>query len=287
MDKNSKIHAAASELFEANSKRPTIAEVREFIGSGSFSTITKAMQSWQQPGAAAPVQQEPEAEQQAQGKEIFDPNTVPEALQQSVMTAVQQVWITAKLEADQRIAQIQAASVAQAEALQAAAATAAATAEAEAEAMEAEHQAVVDELCSEVDRHEAEAEEKAVAITKMQEDIEGLSERINFKIDALEVATAQIKELNRQLKEKDAAIDEIKQKSEALNNKNEKLNIDLATAKATTEAAEKATMAAIKKVDKLQEENTKTIERAAKAEGRITELEKQLKAITEKQKDNK
>lgn len=284
MDITNKIHQAAAELFEQHSKRPTIAQVRDHMGSGSFSTITKAMQSWQQPGVAVQPEQQPVTEAVDQGKEVFDPTAVPEALQQSVMSAVKQVWTTAKAEADQRIGQIQAAAATQAEALQAAAAKAEADAAAAAEAIAAEHQQQIDELCSEVDRHEADAEEKAQAITKMQTDIEGLVERINDKIDALEVATAQIKEIERQLKEKDAAIEDMNARLDTAISKAEKLNADFATATATTAAAEKALDAAIKKADKLQGDNTKAVERAAKAEGRIAELEKQLKVIADNAK---
>lgn len=284
MDTNSKIHQAAAELFEQHGKRPTIAQVRDYMGSGSFSTITKAMQSWQQPGVAVQPEQQPVTEAVDQGKEVFDPTAVPEALQQSVMSAVKQVWITAKTEADQRIGQIQAAAATQAEALQAAAAKAEADAAAEAEAAAAEHQQQIDELCSEVDRHEADAADKAQAITKMQGDIVGLGERVSKKIDELELATAQIKEMERQLKDKDAVICELNKTTEAANAKIEKLTAELATATATTTAAEKALNAAIKKADKLQDDNTKAVERAAKAEGRIAELEKQLKVIADNAK---
>lgn len=284
MDTNSKIHQAAAELFEQHGKRPTIAQVRDYMGSGSFSTITKAMQCWNQPGAVVQPAAEEAAVQPEGTKEVFDPAAVPEALQQSVMSAVKQVWTTAKAEADQRIGQIQAAAATQAEALQAAAAKAEADAAAEAEAATAEHQAQIDELCAEVDRHEADAAEKAQAITKMQTDIEGLGDRVSKKIDEIEVATAQIKELDRQLKERDAAIAELKKTAEAANAKNEKLTTELATATANAASAEKAKDAAIKKSDKLQEDNTKAVERAAKAEGRIAELEKQLKVIADNAK---
>lgn len=289
MSTNSKIHAAADELFEQHSKRPTIAQIRDYMGSGSFSTITKAMQTWQQPGAAVVQATEPAAAAAAQegSKEVFDPNAVPTELQSAVMTAVQQVWTTAKTEADERIAQIQAAAAAQAEALQAATAAATATAEAEAEAMEAEHQAVVDELCAEVDRHEADAEEKSQTITKMQSDIEGLGERINLKIDALEVATAQIKRLEEQLNDKNAVIEDMKKQLDTATSKAEKLTGELAAAQATTAAAEKLLSNQDKKLIKCQEDNNKLTERAAKAEGRIQELEKQLKAITDAAKTEK
>ena len=279
MDITNKIHQAADELFEQHGKRPTIAKIREFMGSGSFSTITKAMQAWQQPGA--PVQPEPAvgAVQPGQSKEVFDPSAMPEALQQSVMTAVQQVWATAKAEADQRIAQLHAAAAAQAEAMQSALAKAEADADAAIKSLEEEHQAQIDELCSEVDRHEADALEKSKNIEKMQGDINALGDRVSKKIDELELATAQIKELERQLKDKHAVIGELNKTTEAANAKIEKLTAESATATATTAAAEKALDAAIKKSDKLQEDNTKAVERAAKAEGRIVELEKQLKAI--------
>lgn len=281
MNITSKIHAAANELFEQHGKRPTIAQVRDYMGSGSFSTITKAMQDWQQPGAVVQATEPAAAVETAESKEVFDPNAVPEALQQSVMQAVKQVWITAKTEADQRISQIQAAAATQAEALQSALSKAEADADSAMKEAEAEHQAQIDELCSEVDRHEAGAAEKAQAITKMQTDIEGLGDRVSKKIDELEVATAQIKELDRQLKERDAAIAELKKTAEAANAKNEKLTTELATATANAASAEKAKDAAIKKADKLQDDNTKTVERAAKAEGRIAELEKQLKSIAD------
>lgn len=281
MNITSKIHAAANELFEQHGKRPTIAQVRDYMGSGSFSTITKAMQDWQQPGAVVQATEPAAAVETAESKEVFDPNAVPETLQQSVMQAVKQVWITAKTEADQRISQIQAAAAAQAESLQSALAKAKADADSAMKEAEAEHQAQIDELCSEIDHNEADAAEKAQTITKMQTDIEGLVERIDKKIDELEVSTAQIKELDRQLKERDAAIAELKKTAEAANAKNEKLTADLATATATTAAAEKALDAIDKKLAKSQDDNNKLTERAAKAEGRIQELEKQIKAITD------
>lgn len=285
MSTNSKIHAAADELFEQHSKRPTIAQIRDYMGSGSFSTITKAMQIWQQPGAVVQAtEQQAAAVQQEGSKEVFDPNAVPTELQSAVMTAVQQVWTTAKTEADQRIAQIQAAAAAQAEALQAAAATAAAEAEATVEAMEAEHQAVVDELCSEIDLHETNATEKALTITKMQGDIDGLSERLNKKIDALEAATAQIKRLEEQLNDKNVAIEGMKKQLDTATSKAEKLTGELAAAQATAAAVQKAADALDKKLSKSQEENNKLTERAAKAEGRIQELEKQIKAIMDTEK---
>ena len=285
MNITNKIHQAADELFEATGKRPTISQIREHMGSGSFSTITKAMQLWQQSGVAVQPEQQPVTEAvDHQGKEVFDPTAVPEALQQSVMSAVKQVWITAKTEADQRIGQIQAAAATQAEALQAAAAKAEADADSAMKEAEAEHKAQIDELCAELDQHEADALEKSKNIEKMQDDINALGDRVSKKIDELELATAQIKEMERQLKDKDAVIGELNKTTEAANAKIEKLTADLATATATTAAAEKALDASNKKTEKLNGDNSKLTERAANAEGRIVELEKQLKAIMDTEK---
>jgi chromosome segregation ATPase len=97
------IHAAADKLAEQNIK-PTLAKVRDALGSGSFTTISDAMATWRQ---------EQQADQQLQQVDL--PNSIDERLQ----ALGAEMWQSANGLANERLAaEREALAVAQAAAQQ-------------------------------------------------------------------------------------------------------------------------------------------------------------------------
>lgn len=290
MSINEKILAAATELFELHNKRPTIAQVRDFIGSGSYSTITKAMQTWQPTATKEQKNEVEEVETKEESKEVLDLNAVPEALQKSVMSAVEQVWITAKTDAEQRIAQINSAAHAQVEAITAEHTKAITAVKESATAATEQYELQLNELSDALDTAEAKKEAAGDVITSLDKALDVANNKISeleskiIKQEATataesKAASTTIKNLEELLDKKDKAMQATLDAKSAAEAKAESSNKSLT-------AAEQQVAAISKKLDAAHQKTSDAVAASAKAAGRIEELEKQIKALQQASKDN-
>lgn len=237
-------HDIATELFNANGKRPTIAQVREASGSGSFSTITKAMQSWQQEPKA-------EAENKAEAKKELELTDLPpellekaEGLTGVINGVILEAWGVASKQAETSITLAQQKNDEALASLKADAAKSLEEEQAQAELAQAE-------LANEADN----------------------------LADQLALAKKQNEELQKDLESQQAAIAQQKTDFEALL-KTKDENAQLLKSKLTS--AESLLVTAQASEKDLKAELMAEVKKAATAEGQVLELEKQLTALQAK-----
>ena len=161
-----KVHAAADAL-AAEGKRPTLAAIRDAIGSGSFTTISEAMKTWNGRHAAP-----------------TEPDTTPEAVTRAGVEQAAGLWKQAKAQAE---AQLQAERAALDEV------------RAELEQETAEAATLADELATENESLKATIEQLKLGAKAQQQALANMTTKATAAEAALAECRARAEQLEKQL----------------------------------------------------------------------------------------
>lgn len=276
--------AVATELYTATGKRPTIAEVRKAAGSGSFSTITKAMQGWKAPASST---ENTDAQATNTGSKELAASTLPadllakvEDLAGVVNSVMSEIWSVAAEQASEKITLAQSAARLEIESINKAAEAAAAAAELEAEEQQEQLAELADEQAITIEKLELELKEAANKLLTAEQQVTDTNALLTTKTDNILLLNNKIAGLESKCTAALAAQSKAEQTLAATAAELSTLTKDYNKSLSTAAEQAAATLAAHNKALTLE------VSKASKAEGRTEEIEKQLAALQLTLKEN-